>query len=116
VVLDQRAREPRVHELVTDFIMSLMHYMSCFNADASLLPLGVTLRREQPVCVARYADFYGCAIQLGSDDADRPLPTSNKQLAGLHNQILAQQLEAWIERMSQLDRGQLTGSRTVPAP
>ena len=99
VILDQKPRDPQIRELVNDFIMSLMLDMSRFNAGASLMPIEVTLRRDRPDCAARYVDFYGCAIEfaadedsftLATDDAGRPLPTSNKQLAGLHDQVLAQ--------------------------
>jgi AraC-like DNA-binding protein len=101
VILDQKHRDPRVHEFMTDFIMSLIIDMCRFNAGASLRPVEVCLHRERPECAKRYTDFYGCEVQFSSeadsftlttDDADRPLPTSNKQLAGLHDQVLIQQL------------------------
>lgn len=101
VILDQKRRDPRVHEFMTDFIMSLIIDMCRFNAGASLRPVEVRLRRKPPDCAKRYTHFYGCAVHFSSeadeftltiDDADRPLPTSNKQLASLHDQVLIQQL------------------------
>lgn len=101
VVLDQEPRDPRVHELVVDFVMSLMLDMARFNAGASLMPVEVTLTREQPDCMARYVAFYGTdvrfasaedALTLAADDVDQALPTANRQLAGLHDRVLAQQL------------------------
>ena len=101
VVLDQKPRAPKVRELVTDAVMALMLDMSRFNVGASLAPIEVTLRRGRPGCSEQYVNFYGCAVEFSSDedsftlaveDADCQLPTSNKQLAGLHDQVLAQQL------------------------
>jgi AraC-like DNA-binding protein len=101
VVLHQKPREADVRELVADFVMSIIMDMSRFNAGSSLMPVEVTLRRDQPECAMRYIDFYGCeaifeagedSFTFAAEDADRPLPTSNKQLAGLHDQVLAQQL------------------------
>lgn len=101
VILDQKPRDPRVHEFMTDFIMSLIIDMCRFNAGASLRPVEVGLCRGRPDCAKSYSDFYGCEVVFSSEadsftltneDADRPLPTSNKQLAGLHDQILIQQL------------------------
>ena len=101
VILDQKPRNPQVRELVTDAVMAMMLDMSRFNAGTSLMPIDVTLRRGRPDCAERYADFYGCAVEfssnedsltLSTEDADRQLPTSNRHLAGLHDQVLAQQL------------------------
>ena len=101
LILDQKPRDPLVRELMTDFIMALMLDMSRFNAGTSLTPNEVLLRRKRPECAARYLGFYGCVVQfaasedsftLAADDANRLLPSSNKQLAGLHDQVLSQQL------------------------
>lgn len=101
LVVDQKPRDPRIRVLMTDFIMSLLVDMCRFNAGASLRPVAVTLRRERPDCAARYVEFYGCDVRfsadedsftLTADDVDRLLPTANKQLAGLHDRVLTQQL------------------------
>lgn len=101
VVIDQNPREFRIRLLMADVIMSVLLDMSRFNFGAALMPVEVTLRRERPDCAASYIDFYGCNVHfsgeqdsftLAADDADRPLPTSNKQLAGMHDQFLAKQL------------------------
>ena len=105
VILEQKPRDARVRELIIDSIMSMMLDMSRFNAGKSLAPIEVRLKRSRPDCAARYAGFYDCAVEFSSDedsftlaarDVDRALPTSNKQLAGLHDQVLAQQLSTLV--------------------
>ncbi len=71
------------------------------NAGTSLRPVAVTLKRERPDCAEAYADFYvseACfsaatdSFTLAVQDADRLLPTANRQLAGVHDQILTREL------------------------
>lgn len=101
VLINQKHREHRIRVLMADFIMSLLLDMCRFNFGAALMASEVALRRDRPDCAERYVDFYGCDVIFGAEDdsftlaaenADRLLPTSNKQLAGLHDQVLAQQL------------------------
>ena len=95
--------EPTPREIIVDFAMSVMFDMARVNFGKSLLASEVTLQRERPGCAARYADFFGCeatfsamqdSFTLTAADTDSPLPSANRQLAGVHDQILVQQLAA----------------------
>ena len=101
VSFQQKPRDSLVRDLVADFIMSIALDMCRFSFGASLRPIEVSLERERPGCAERYLEFYGCDLcfsarndsyTLAADDANQQLPTSNKQLAGLHDQVLTQQL------------------------
>ena len=102
-VFQQKRSDPRMRELITDFAMSLMINMARANFGASLNAVEITLQRQRPGCAEEYLEFYGCEVQfsapedsftLAKTDVDLPLPSANKQLAGVHDRILTQQLAA----------------------
>jgi len=102
-VLQQYRSDPDMRELIADFAMSLMIDMARVNFGSTLTAVEVTLQRSPPDCAKKYRDLYGCEVQfsaqedsftLATADVDRLLPSANKQLAGVHDQILMQQLAA----------------------
>ena len=101
VLFRQDFDDSALRAVAADFAMSITLDMCRFNFGASLTPVEVTLQREEPDCAAEYVNFYGCNIQFSAQedsftlmlsDVDKLLPSSNKQLAGVHDRVLAQQL------------------------
>lgn len=101
IALQQKRLDPMVAAHIADFSLSMLLDMCRVNAGTSLRPVAVTLKRERPDCAEAYADFYGCeacfsaatdSFTLAVQDADRLLPTANRQLAGVHDQILTREL------------------------
>ena len=97
----QRRADDRLREIIADVAMSLMLDMARTNFGASLVATQLTLQRERPDCDADFVAYFGCAAQFGAaedsftlalEDADAPLPSANRQLAGVHDRILTQQL------------------------
>ncbi len=100
-VLARQAPDPQSGAVTVDFVTSLIVDMCRMNAGSSLRPLVVRLRRVRPPHHETYRRFFGCAVHFDADedsitisrrDADRPLPTSNRQLAATLDRILAEQL------------------------
>jgi AraC-like DNA-binding protein len=90
-----------VAAIMVDVAMSILLDMCRMNAGAALRPIAVTLRRAPPDSVDVYERFFGCAVRfrapensfvLATADADRPLPSSNKQLAAVFDRLLAEEL------------------------
>lgn len=103
VSLQQYRSDRILCEVIADFAMSLILDMSRVNFGSALQPVGVTLQRQRPDCAEKYLEYFCCDVQfsatensftLASADIDRLLPTANRQLAGVHDQILMQQLAA----------------------
>jgi AraC-like DNA-binding protein len=101
ITLRQKRLDPLLCAQIADFSLSMLLDMCRVNAGTSLRPVAVTLQRGRPDCVEAYVDFYACEVRfsaamdsftLAVEDADRPLPTANRQLAGIHDQVLAQEL------------------------
>ena len=101
IVFARQAPNPVSNAVAVDFIMSLMMDMCRMNAGASLRPVSVKLRRERPKGSQVYRHYFGCVVHfaqaedsftLSRKDVDRPLPTSNRQLAATLDRILAEQL------------------------
>ena len=99
--LAQTRQEPEDRALATDMAMSIVMDMCRVNFGDALRAVAVTLRRAKPECAAAYGAFYGgrvvfsCpedSLTVSSSDAERLLPSSNKQLAGVHDRILTEQL------------------------
>ncbi len=129
VCMLQKRDDAALRAFFADVGLSLMIDMCRMNAGADLAPVEVCLQRGQPACVDDYRGFFGCPVHfaasedsltLAADDADAALPTSNKQLAGVHDQILTQQL-ALLDRdnivarckvviMEQLTMGELSAA------
>jgi AraC-like DNA-binding protein len=100
-VLARQAPDPVSSAVTVDFVMSLLVDMCRMNAGSSLRPLAVHLRRARPKDSEAFRRHFGCVVHFaaGEDsftlsraDVDRPLPTSNRQLAATLDRILAEQL------------------------
>ena len=111
VVFDHGRKDLALYGPGTDYAFAIVMDMCRMNFGASLRPLEVTLRRSRPGDPGPWQDFYGCDVRFGEardsillarGDVDRLLPTSNRQIAGTIDAILARQL-------AELDR------RNVPA-
>ena len=106
IVLARQAPDPVSSAITVDFVMSLLVDMCRMNAGSSLRPVAVRLRRMRPEDSEAYRRHFGCVVHFAADedsltlsrrDVDRPLPTSNRQLAATLDRILA-------EQMSHLDK------------
>jgi AraC-like DNA-binding protein len=126
---DHRRGDPLLRALGADFTMSLVLDMCRMNYGASLRPLDVRLTRAKPADIEPYRHYYGCPVQFGAREdsfllsaraAHEPLPTANRQLAGMLDEILVAQLAA-LDRnnlparcksnlLEQLTSGELTES------
>jgi AraC-like DNA-binding protein len=107
VIYRRKAGDPVVTAVVTDMAMAVMLDMCRMNAGAALRPLAVSLRRREPQHADAYKSFYGCpvrfsaaddALLLATRDVDRPLPSSNRQLAAMFDRLLT-------EELGRLDKG-----------
>jgi len=101
ITLSGQARDPVSSAVRADFVMSLLVDMCRMNAGSSLRPVAVRLRRVRPKDNAVYRRHFGCVVHFAADedsftlsrkDVDRPLPTSNRQLAATLDRILFEQL------------------------
>ena len=90
-----------VAAVLADIAMAVLLDMCRLNAGAALRPISVSLRRKEPEQAAPYTRFFGCTPQFGMDenalvltsrDADRRLPTTNKQLAAVFDHLLTSEL------------------------
>ena len=90
-----------VATVFTDIVMAVLLDMCRLNAGAALRPVAATLCRREPENGEVYKRFFGCpvrfaaqenAIVLSTADADRQLPSSNRQLAAVFDRMLAEEL------------------------
>jgi AraC-like DNA-binding protein len=100
--------EVPVAAIMVDIAMAVLLDMCRMNAGSSLCP--ITLRRGLPDPADPYERFFGCPVQFGATEnafiltaaqADRLLPSSNKQLAAVFDQMLA-------EELARLDKSDVT--------
>ena len=100
---DHRRRDPVLHAIGADAALSLIVDMCRMNYGASLRPAEVRLVRVRPQDAEPYRRFYGCPIHFAAREdgfllsqrvADEALSTANRQLAGVLDGILAEQLAA----------------------
>jgi len=75
--------------------------MCRMNAGAALRPVAATLCRPKPQDSEVYQRFFGCAVRfraeedafvVSAQDAERPLPSANRQLAAVFDTMLTEQL------------------------
>ena len=94
------AKDP-VAAVAVDVGMALLLDMCRLTAGAALRPVAVSLRRRRPVSPLAYERFFGCPVEFGAKenafvlsatDADKPLDSSNRQLASVFDKMLAEQL------------------------
>ena len=100
-IYDHRRGDTRAGYVMADFSLSLIVSMCRTNFGPSLTPESVTLRHPAPANTRPYEDFFGCPVTFcAADDsftlarqiADRPLATSNHELATTFDAILTAQL------------------------
>jgi AraC-like DNA-binding protein len=100
-VFESGRSDPLIASIAADFTMSLLVSMCRMNYGHALRPAVVTLKRSKPEGWQVYRTHYGCPVQFGTGedsftltrgDADKPLPSSNRQIAATLDAILAQQL------------------------
>ena len=105
-----------VAAVFVDIVMALLLDLCRMNAGAALQPVAAALRRRKPDPADAYQRFFGCSVQFGADentfvlsakDADRPLPSANRQLAAVFDRMLT-------EELAQLDKSDVV-SRTRAA-
>jgi AraC-like DNA-binding protein len=84
-----------------DMTMALLLDMCRMNGGAVLRPVAATLRRQAPDPADAYGRFLGCPVRFGAEenafvlsarDADRPLPSANRQLAAVFDKMLTEEL------------------------
>lgn len=106
VVLENPRSDPVVAAVTTDMDFSVLVDMCRVNAGRGFNPVEVRLIRPEPADTTPFDAFYGCPVRFGCPGRavvlpraaiDAPLPTSNRQLVGLLDQVLD-------EQMSKLDR------------
>jgi AraC-like DNA-binding protein len=90
-----------VAAVFVDIAMAVLLDMCRMNAGAALRPVAASLRRLEPEESEVYERFFGCPVRfhaeenafvLSAQDADRPLPSANRQLAAVFDRMLAEQL------------------------
>ncbi|HEY2336882.1 MAG TPA: AraC family transcriptional regulator [Burkholderiales bacterium] len=90
-----------VAAVFVDIVLALLLDLCRMNAGAALRPVAATLRRKKPDPADDYQRFFGCPVQFGVDqntfvlstkDADRPLPSANRQLAAVFDKMLTEEL------------------------
>jgi AraC-like DNA-binding protein len=100
-VFDSGRTDPVVGPISVDFTMALLISMGRLNFGDALRPVHVSLKRAKPQGWQVYRAHYGCPVHfaapedsftLARGDVDKPLPTSNRQIAATLDQILTQQL------------------------
>jgi hypothetical protein len=116
ITISHRARTGSdVAPIVTDMTLAVILDMCRMNAGASLHPIAVGLQRKRPVAVRTYERFYGCPVLFGKEansfvlltaDVDRPLPSSNDELAAVFDRLLSEE----AERLDRRDRERAFGS------
>ena len=90
-----------VAAVFVDIAMAVLLDMCRMNAGAALRPVAATLCRPKPQESEVYQRFFGCAVRfraeedafvVSAQDADRPLPSANRQLAAVFDTMLTEQL------------------------
>lgn len=90
-----------VAAVFVDIVMALLLDLCRMNAGAALRPVAANLRRKKPDATDAYERFFGCKVRfeaeenafvLSPKDADRPLPSANRQLAAVFDKMLAEEL------------------------
>jgi len=98
--------DPVIDAVIGDLAIAIIVDMCRMNYGNVLKPLRVGFRRAPPQDISPYERMFGCkaafdrehdSFVLARAVADSPLPTSNRQLAGVHDRIL-------MEELARLDR------------
>jgi len=122
-VLNDPYQDDVVAAVATDITLAIVLDMCRLNFGAALRPLRVDLLRPKPSHAEEYPAFYGCAgrfatgrraLVLRRADAERPLPTSNRQLALVHDRVITEEL-ARLDRSDVLARCKATLLEKLPS-
>jgi AraC-like DNA-binding protein len=98
--------------VLVDIVMALLLDMCRMNAGAALRPVAASLRRRKPNPGDAYEHFFGCPVQFSAEensfvlsarDADRALPSANRQLAAVFDRMLTEEL-AHLDRSDVVSR------------
>ena len=90
-----------VAAVFVDIAMAVLLDMCRMNAGAALRPVAASLCRPKPEQTEVYERFFGCEVRFGASedlfvlsvhDADRPLPSANRQLAAVFDRLLTEEL------------------------
>jgi len=90
-----------VAAVFVDIVLAVLLDMCRMNAGAALRPVAASLCRPRPEQSEVYERFFGCAVRfraeedafvLSARDADRPLPSANRQLAAVFDRMLTEEL------------------------
>ncbi len=102
--------DPLASRVIADFTLSLLLGMCRMNAGEDFRPLQVCLEHPPPPdLLERYRSHYRCPVHvdrgrdsflLAGADADRVLPSANRQIAATLDRVL-------IEQFAHLDRGDI---------
>ncbi len=101
VVLRNPRSDPSVAAATTDIDFSIFVGMCRMNAGRDFVPARVRLIRPEPREQSRYEAFFGCPLVFGAPEraivipravVDAPLATSNRQLIGVLEKMLAEDL------------------------
>src|SRR5262249_22731930 len=88
-----------VAAVLVDVAMAVLLDMCRMNAGAALRPVAATMCRPKPQQSEVYQRFFGCTVRfraeedafvLAAQDADRPLPSANRQLAAVFDTMLTE--------------------------
>jgi AraC-like DNA-binding protein len=90
-----------VAAVFADIVMALLLDLCRMNAGSALRPVAATLHRPKPDPADAYERFFGCPVRFGIEentfvlsakDADRPLPSANRQLGAAFDKMLTEEL------------------------
>jgi AraC-like DNA-binding protein len=127
LAFDSGQSDPVAAAVTADFSMALLVSMCRMNYGAALRPVEVTLKYDRRGAGLRYQAHFRCPVRLDAPgnsftlargDAERALPSANRQIAAVLDQVLTDQL-AHLDRsnvvarckaslLEQLPSGELT--------
>jgi AraC-like DNA-binding protein len=101
LAFDSGRTDPVVASLTATFTMALLVALCRMNRGDGLRPVEVTFVQAEPPSSESYRAHFGCPVRfaapedafiLARADADGPLPTANRQIAGTLDWVMTQQL------------------------
>ena len=84
-----------------DMALAILYDLCRTNFGPAFRPRRIAFRHAAPVDTRRYEAFFGCPVKfnaganrllIGRAEADHPLPSAHRQLAVVHDSILAEEL------------------------
>jgi len=117
------SRQPTRARIVADAQLAGNLALCRANFGAELVPLEVTLRREQPADPTPWNEYFGVGVRFGQPlnslvisarDADRPLTGSNPEMVRLHEDIIQRHLLR-LDRDNILNRARLEIMERLPS-